>query len=141
MEIAINYGAVVACAIVSMGIGGLWYGPVFGSFWMRLLGTTKEEMKAMKLSPAAAMGIMFALSLLMFYVLAHAIGFGSSYTNMSGVAGGMMGAFWYWLGFVLPLTAGSFLWEGKSWKLWALNAAYYFVTLLLAGAILGGFPA
>lgn len=71
--------------------------------------------------------------------LAHGIEFGNAYLGTSGVSGGMQGAFWYWLGFAVPLTSGSFLWEGKSWKLWALHAGYYLVSLLIMGAILGSF--
>jgi|CXWL01.1.fsa_nt_gi hypothetical protein len=141
MEILINYWAVLGAVIANMVIGTLWYGPVFGKVWMRMTGITAEGMKSMKLSGPQAMLGMLVLAFLMNYVLAHAIVFGSAYTQIYGAVGGMTGAFYYWLGFAVPLTAGSFLWEGKSWKLWILNAGYYLVTLLLAGAILGTFPA
>jgi len=75
----------------------------------------------------------------MAYVLAHATVFGIAYTGIGGAVGGMLGAFYYWLGFAVPLTAGSYLWEGKSIKLWVLNAGYYLVSLLVMGAILGHF--
>jgi len=141
MEIAINYLAVLTATIVAMGMGTLWYGPLFGKAWMRMMGFTPESMKAMKLSPLAAMSIMAVLSFLMMYVLAHAILFGVAYTGIGGVIGGMMGAFYYWLGFALPLTAAPFLWENKTWKLWLFSASYYLVALLIAGAILGGWIA
>ena len=137
MDIVINYYAVIAATVVAMALGTLWYGPLFGKSWMRMMGFTPESMKAMKLSPGAAMGLMLVLSLLMNYVLAHAILFGIAYTGIEGIVGGMMGAFYYWLGFIVPLTASPFLWENKSWKLWAFNALYYLITLLAAGAILG----
>ena len=137
MEDPANLYAVLAATVASMILGTLWYGPVFGKLWRHLEGLSLEDMKSMKLSPAAAMGLMAVLSFLMNYVLAHGIAFGNAYTGMSGAEGGMTGAFWYWLGFALPLTAGSFLWLNKSWKLWAFNAGYYLVALLVAGAILG----
>lgn len=140
MELVINYYAVFLAAVVSFVLGMLWYGPVFGKQWMNMMGYTPESMKAMKLSPAAAMGVMALLSLIMMYVLAHAVVFGIAYTGITGAVGGMTGAFYYWLGFVVPLTAGPFLWENKSPKLWAFNAAYYLVALLAAGAILGAWP-
>jgi hypothetical protein len=141
MEILINYSAVLAATVVAMILGGLWYGPVFGKPWMRMMGLTPESMKTMKLSGLQAMSIMAVLSFLMMYVLAHAIVFGIAYTGITGIEGGMTGAFYYWLGFIVPLTASPFLWENKSWKLWVFNALYYLVTLLIAGAILGGWPA
>lgn len=139
MEVPINYWAVLGATIASMLIGFLWYGTLFGKKWMTLAGLTPESMKAMKMSPMGANIGMFIMSLLMAYVLAHGIVFGNAYLGMSGAAGGVMGAFWYWLGFAVPLTSGSYLWEGKSAKLWILNAGYYLVTLLVMGAILGHF--
>jgi hypothetical protein len=138
MEIAINYWAVLVAGVVVFVLGGLWYGPLFGKQWMRMMGYTAENMKGMKLSGTVAMSVMAVLTLIMMYVLAHGIAFGNIATGMSGATGGMVGAFWYWLGFVVPLTASSFLWENKGWKLWAFNAAYYLVALLIAGAIIGG---
>lgn len=139
MEVIINYWAVLGAAVASFVVGMLWYSVLFGKAWMSMTGITPESMKAMKMSATAAYIGMFVLSLLMAYVLAHGIIFGNAYLNMSGAVGGMMGAFWYWLGFAVPLTSGSYLWEGKSIKLWVLNAGYYLVSLLVMGAILGHF--
>ena len=85
----------------------------------------------------AAMGVMFILGLLLNYVLAHVAVFAFAYLGTSGISGGLSTGFWMWLGFAVPFTAGHFLWENKSWKLWAFNALYYLITLLAAGAILG----
>lgn len=140
MEDPTNLLAVLLAAVAAMAIGGLWYGLLFGKSWMNMMGYTPESMRAMKLSPAAAMGIQAVLALLMMYVLAHGIIFGIAFTGIGGIEGGVMGAFWYWLGFVVPLTAAPFLFENKTWKLWAFNAAYYFVTLMVGGAIIGALP-
>ncbi len=137
MEVIINYWAVLVAGLASFALGGLWYGPLFGKQWIAMMGYTPESMKAMKMTPGKAMTIMALLALLMMYVLAHAIIFGVAYTGIGGAVGGMMGAFYYWLGFIVPLTAGPYLWEDKSWKLWAFNAAYYLIALLIGGAILG----
>ncbi|HYD93269.1 MAG TPA: DUF1761 domain-containing protein [Candidatus Paceibacterota bacterium] len=133
----VNIAAVIAAAAASFVIGMLWYGPLFGKVWMKMMGFTAESMKAMKLSPVTAMVIGAITTLLTAYVLAHGIVFGNIATGMFGVGGGLTGAFWYWLGFAVPLSAGAFLWEGKSFKLWAFNAAYYLVSFLVMGAILG----
>ena len=78
----------------------------------------------------------FVGSLVMSYVLAHALVFASSYLNVSGTQAGLMAGFWNWLGFIAPVTLGSVLWEGKPWKLWVLNNSYQLLTLLLMGVIL-----
>lgn len=135
--VPINYWAVLVGAISNMVLGFLWYGPLFGKQWMALMAFTPEKMKEMK---AKGMGKSYALlalgSLLMSYVTGHALIFASSYLQITGVAAGLMVGFWNWIGFVAPVTMGTFLWEGKSWKLWFLNAIYYLVALCIMGVIL-----
>jgi len=134
----INLVAVLVAGIFAVVVGAVWYGPLFGKMWRRLIGMSMEDMKNMKMTPVAAMIGGFITALLMAYVLAHGIVFGNAYLGTSGIEGGMQGAFWYWLGFAVPLTGAGYLWEGKSVKLWVLHAGYYLVALLGMGAILGG---
>ena len=72
----------------------------------------------------------------MAFVLSHALVFASTYLNTSGISAGLQTGFWNWLGFVVPVTVGSVLWDGKPWKLWFINAGYYLVMLLIMGVIL-----
>jgi hypothetical protein len=41
-----------------------------------------------------------------------------------------------WLGFIATTSLGMVLWEGKSWKLYAINIGYYFVTFIIGGLFL-----
>ena len=136
-QVPITYLAVLGAAVASMVVGALWYGPLFGKKWIALSGMTKEAMESAK---SKGMGKLYALgfvgSLVMSYVLAHALVFASSYTETSGLPAGLMVGFWNWLGFVAPVTLSSVLWENKSWALWFLNNSYYVVSLLIMGAIL-----
>ena len=135
--IPINYWAVLVAAASSIVLGFLWYGPFFGKTWMREVGMTDEKMKSAKEKGMTSSYVLMTVgSLVMSYVLAHALAFASAYTLTIGVSAGLMAGFWNWLGFVAPVTMGSVLWEGRSWKLWLLNSGYYLVALLLMGVIL-----
>ena len=135
--VPINYLSVLGAAVASMILGFLWYGPLFGKEWARLMGFTTDKMDAAK---KKGMGKSYAImavgSLLMSYALAHNLIFGSAYLQMSGIEAGIMAGFWNWLGFIAPVTVGVVLWEGKPWKLWCITAGYYLVTLLVMGMIL-----
>ncbi|MBP6860322.1 MAG: DUF1761 domain-containing protein [Candidatus Pacebacteria bacterium] len=132
MEIEINYLAVLAAAVAVMVIGTLWYGPVFGKPWRRMMGYTPESMKAMKLTAGQAIAGGIVTALLKAYVLAHvAVMFGAQ-----GFEGAFMLAFWMWLGLVMPTLASGFLWENKPFKLFAFNAAHGFVELLAIALVL-----
>lgn len=134
--VEINYLAVFVSGIAGVVLGGLWYGPVFGKKWQELAGITPEAMTRMPLTPIQAMIGGLVGAVLMAWVLAHSIAFAGFALGLSGVSAGLQGAFWNWLGFILPVTAGVFLWEGKSWKLFALNATYYLVSLGIMGLII-----
>jgi Protein of unknown function (DUF1761) len=137
MEIPINYWAVLVSAFVPMAIGFVWYGPLFGKLWMRLTGVTEDTAReAMAKGMVWVMCFQFVGALLLSFVMAHTMIFASAYTQTTGYSAGLMNAFWSWLGFIVPVTMGPFLWEGKSWKLWALNAGYYLVAMLIMGVIL-----
>ncbi|MBI2559017.1 DUF1761 domain-containing protein [Candidatus Woesearchaeota archaeon] len=128
----INNLAVLAAAIASMVIGFLWYGPFFGKQWKKLMGFTDKGMKAMKITPVQAMIGGFAATLLMSYILAHFVDYAEATTVMKGIEAG----FWIWLGFVATVQIGMVLWEGKPFKLFALNTLHYLVALAVMASIL-----
>jgi hypothetical protein len=138
--VPVNYLAIVACAVVAMVLGYLWYGPIFGKEWMRLMGMHGGSMGGGK-NMGMLYGIQFVGALLMAFVTAHALIFASAFLHESGTSAGLMTGFFNWLGFVAPTTIGMVLWEGKSWKLWAIVAGYWLLTLCTMGVILSLWPA
>jgi hypothetical protein len=139
MDTAVNYWAVILCGLVAMLIGFLWYGPAFGAKWREMMGIKAADMEAAQKDPAGmyrSYGIMLAGSLVMAFVLSRGIAFGNAYLGAWDVATSLISAFWFWLGFIAPVTLGPVLWEKKPWMLWALNAGYYLATLLAMAAII-----
>lgn len=128
--IIINFWAVLAVAIAQFMLGWLWYGPLFGRAWLRLMGKTKAEV--MQSNPALAMLGSFVPSLIMAYILAHFV----QYAGAVSWSQGMQAGFWAWLGFIATTTLNSVLFEGKSKALYILGNGYYLVSLLIMGAIL-----
>src|SRR3989344_318591 len=137
MEVYVNYWVIIVAAVANMALGFVWYGPLFGKIWISLMAFTPEKMEeAKKKGMTKTYVIAFAGSLLMAFVLYHAIVFASYYLEVTGISAGLQAAFWNWIGFVVPVTLSSLLWEGKSLKLWFLNIGYYLVSLVLMGVIL-----
>jgi Protein of unknown function (DUF1761) len=141
MYIGINYWAVLASGVAAMVIGFLWYGPLFGKVWAVEMGwgnKTKEEMDAMKKSAGKKYPQQFIGAMLMAYVFAYMM-FYLYYCHFSQtptVALGLQGVFWVWLGFIVPVKYGGVLWEGKSFKLFFIDAVYYLVQLAVMATIL-----
>ncbi len=133
MNVEINYLAVLVAGVINMVVGFLWYGPLFGKIWLPLSGHTPESMEAAKQKPMTMSYVIATIgALVMAYVLAHVL---ATY-NADTISLGFQGAFWLWLGFIATVMLGKVLWEGKSWKLWCLDSAYYLVVLLINSAVL-----
>ncbi len=138
MELELNYWAILVAALFAIVLGALWFGPLFGKQWMRIIGIAMpgEMTRSMKQSMMRSYAIQAIASLVMSFVLAHMLAFTMSFMEVEGIFGALTGALWLWLGFVVPATIGSVLWENRPWKYWFINAGYYLVALCGMSAIL-----
>ncbi len=134
----VNILAVIVCGIISMVIGAIWYGPLFGKKWMAIIGVTpkmmndpacKEQQKGMW----KAYVIQFLVALIQIYTLAYAI-------NLFPEKSGVVISLCLFLGFVFPLVVGGCLWNNeskqKSWNRFMIQGSYQLVVALLFGWIL-----
>ena len=135
--VSVNYLAVLAAAIAAMVLGFLWYGPLFGKMWMKLMNIDKKKIdEAKKKGMAMNYVIMIISTLVMSYTLAHLVKF----LEVANILDSLRVAFWMWLGFIATVMIGTVLWEGKSWKLYCLNATYWLVNLAIMSSILTLMP-
>jgi len=134
MDITVNYFAVVVAAVVAYAVGALWHSPAgFGKQWQRMMGLSADSMKNMPLTAPQAMGIGFVVTLLVAFVLAYF----QVLVGANSIPVALQLGFWVWLGFLAPTLANGWLWEGKSWKLFAFNAAYALVNIEIMALVLG----
>jgi hypothetical protein len=124
MESFINWGAIAVSAVISVALGFLWYGPLFGKVWMKHSGIHMPEHKPGLAEMMGPVGLSLIGAVLASYML-------------SVIGGGWRAAAWLWLGFVVPVYLNFKGWEGKSWPFVFVNAGYWLVYLLIAGAVIG----
>jgi len=140
MDVVINYWAVFGAAVAAIVLGMLWYGPLFGKQWMRIVGISKADMEAMGEKGKRMMMRSYALmtigTLVMAYVLAHVLTYASAFTGSVGADAGIAAGLSIWIGFVAPVMMGNVIWEGRPWKYWFITSGYYLVSLILMGIIL-----
>lgn len=135
--IPINYLAVLAATASAIVLGFLWYGPIFGKPWMKIMNISAADMEKAKAKGMTQNYIIMMLgTLLMAYVLSHVIGLSFAYFKNPPMATGLMTGFWVWLGFFAPLQSDEAIWGGKPWKLFFINTSYRLVSLLIMGLIL-----
>ncbi len=137
--VSINCWAVLVCGVVSVVLGSIWYGPLFGKMWIHEMGFDKmseSEREAAKKGMMKSYVLSFIGALVMAFVLAHSLLFAESYLKISGISAGLQAGFWSWFGFIAPVTMGNVLWGRSSWKLWFVSNGYQLIALLVYGVIL-----
>jgi len=128
----INWLAVLVAGIVSWAIGALWYSPVlFGKIWQRETGLTEESLKN------ANMAKIFGTSAVLMIIMAFGLAmFFQGDPEMNWLKGNQMG-FITGLFFIAPSIGINYLYQRKSFTLWAIDTAYQVLILALSGAIIG----
>jgi hypothetical protein len=127
----INYFAVLAAAISTFVLGGLWYSPLlFGKAWMRANGFSEADLQTF--SKARMFGWSILFSLVMAINLAMFLS-GPATSVTWGTAAGWLAGF----GWVAMAIAIIGLFENKSWKYIAINGGYMTAAFLIMGAIIG----
>ncbi len=128
--IQVNYVAVLLAAVAAMVVGALWYGPIFGAAWMKLVGISKGDIN--KSEMPKLYGIMFVAALVEAYIL-------SLFIHYAGAVGLLLGAktgLWAWLGFVATVMIGNYMFAKRPMQLYLIDAGYALVNLLIMGAII-----
>lgn len=132
----INLYAVLACVLVAMALGFVWYGPLFGKKWMEIIGATaldESRRREMQKKAAPLYAITAVLTFFQAYVLALYI---------KGVEdiGGIENALWIFAAFVVPTIAAGAMWnndEGKvKWARFLIQTGYYLILFIVFGYIL-----
>ncbi len=128
----INWLAVLAAAVSTFLVGGLWYSPIlFGKIWMRANGFTEEQVNGF--NKARAFGGSFVLALIMSANLAMFLADPKTTLVWGMTAGALAGVGWVAAG--LGVIA---LFENRPWSYIFVNGGYHIVSFVLMGAILGG---
>ena len=127
---SINYLAVLAAAAATFLVGGLWYSPVmFQRAWMKANNLTEADLAGG--GTGKIFGLAFVFAVVMSLNLAMFLNAPGT-TVTWGATAGALTAVWVALG--IGTVA---LFERRPAAYTAINGGYWFVSLVLMGAILG----
>ena len=131
MSANINYLAVVAAAVSTFVLGGLWYSPLlFGKAWMRANNFSETDVQTF--SKARMFGWSIVFSLVMALNLAMFLAAPDTNASWGATAGALAG-----LGWVAMSIAIIGLFENKSWGYIAINGGYVTVAFTIMWLIIG----
>jgi Protein of unknown function (DUF1761) len=127
----LNLLAILVSAIILWVLGAIWYSPaLFAKPWMQILGMKKEDSR--RSFVYLGMVASFMGDFVLAYVLANII-------IWSGATGFWLGAVWgvlIWFGFFGSVNLPQHLYEGRPFKLFAINNGYWLLGLFIVGGIL-----
>lgn len=124
----INLWAVLAAAVSSFLLGGIWYGPLFKSPWCREAGIDLNKVNG---HAVRVFGTAFVAALLSAFALAWFLWPkpNLSIALLKGLTAG--------LAIVATSFAINYSFAGRSLKLWLIDGGYHTVQFVLYGLILG----
>lgn len=128
-SVTFNLPAVLAAALLTFALGGLWYSPLlFAKAWMKECGLTEEQTRRAPM--ARTFGLSALASLVMAFNLAAFIGpKGAAFGLFAGAATG--------IGWVAMSLGVIYLFEQRSLKLWLINSGYQVLAYTLMGGLIG----
>src|SRR5215469_650745 len=127
----INWLAVLAAAISTFVLGGLWYSPaLFGRAWMSVNHFTDADLA--KSNMAKIFGFAFVFAIVMAANLAAFLAEPKTNASWGATAGFLAGFGWVTLG-----IATISLFERRSLKYVLINGGYMTVSFVVMGLILG----
>ena len=135
---SINWLAVLACVVVAMVSGALWYNPkVFFNTWWTGIGKSEDATPGNE-----NMGMTWALTVFSAFVQAVAMSLmvpamGSLMTIGTNAGSGALTGFMLWLGFIAPTYLVNKLFAGHGFKVWGIEVGNHLINFVLFGAILG----
>jgi hypothetical protein len=130
MHLQFNLLAVLCSGVVLWLLGAIWYSPVgFGKKWAALVpGPQGDKKKTMMV------GMIMSLvgDILLSFVMAHVI----IWSGSREFGRGLFIGFVMWMGFFAATAIPQGVFEGRPFKLFAINQAYNLLGLMLIGGIL-----
>ncbi len=135
----ISFLMILVCAVVSIILGSLWYGPMlFGKIWMRLNKIDPECMndpvkrKEMQKQALPAYILQLVLSIVQIYILAMFVSMGNNALATSLLV---------WVGFLMPMSAQGSMWNSDTKKnnqsRFLVVAGFNLALSILLGLIIG----
>jgi hypothetical protein len=127
-----NYLAITLAAIACFLFEAAWYS-YFLQAWLDGIGRTEQWLDHCGVNPA----LQYGTALLSAALIAGTISCVTQLTGPQTALRGMRVAALLWLGCVLTTWATEYVFEVRTYKLFAINTGFWLIGMVLMGAIVG----
>ena len=129
----VNWWAVIVCAAISMVIGFIWYGPLFGKPWGTITGWTNEKVAAL---PKSKMTTSYILAFIAAFIIALVLAIALLATGAAGICDGIITAIILWLGFTGATIGVNMTFERRPLSLFGIVSGYHLLALVVYSIVL-----
>jgi len=131
-KVRLNYLAIAVAAVACFLFEAAWYS-YFLQDWLDGIGRTMASLMATGVNPA----LQYSTALLSAAVIATAISCVTQLTGPQTAIRGMRVAALLWLGCVLTTWGTEYVFEVRTYKLFAINTGFWIIGMVIMGAIVG----
>jgi hypothetical protein len=120
--------AAILCFLLEIG----WYA-YFRDPWLAGIGRTRDWLMNTGVNPA----LQYVTAIVALAVMAAVMSYFLQRTGRQTVLRGVWVAFWMWLGVAATILATQYAFEVRTWALYAINAGFWLVDMIVMGIIVG----
>jgi hypothetical protein len=132
----LNWAAILVAAVAAFVIGFLWHGPLFGKYWIKMMGIPQSEVDAMQAKGMGPMLPRMLAALVQQIVLATVLAIFLAALGTMNATQAILVAVLLWLGLIVTWELNSVLWEKRKLDLYFFEIAYSLVSLVAVSLIL-----
>jgi hypothetical protein len=135
-NIRLNWVAILIAAIASFIFEALWFS-VFMNEWLAGIGRTKEWLTSAAAHPASSPAVQYAVAILCSIIAAAVLSICIQASGEQTARRGVVCAAVIWFGFVATSWAKAYIFEVRTFQIFAIYTGYSLIDLTLMGAIVG----
>jgi hypothetical protein len=132
-----NYWAILVAALACFCFEAVWYS-LFMATWLNGTGRTVESIEQAGKAAGLSEWMMYGTAFVCAAVMATAISCITQLTGPQTAARGVKAGALLWLGFVATVWATEYVFEVRPLSLFAVNAGFWLVGMVVMGAVVGG---
>lgn len=129
---AFSWWTLVVAAVVQMGGGMLWYGPLFGRAWMEAMGIDPQD-KARMAEIQKTAGPAYGSSLVFALIFGYVIDILWASLNVTSVGSAVLISSVLWFSLTFANTSKAFMWGEMSRNVLVINSGFEWIFFIVVG--------
>jgi len=130
---SVNFGSLTAATAASFIVSAIWYGPLFGEYWLEYSHLNRKKLEDYKNEHKHEKGF---LAVLCSFLVALVISNLQDLLDVKSYCDAAWLAFAIWLGYIFTTLVGNFLWDITKKQVLFVNLAHQLVNLTVQALII-----